>query len=113
MYNVVIKEDNPRDGAYGAVGASYLMRIGCDRFATLRLTLDVILASGTNPTLDVELEHSETESGPWRSLGTFAQKTSVSSERKTFAGADRFVRTKFTIGGTSPQFRFNLKGEGV
>lgn len=80
--------------------------------ATVRLLLDVTAVSGT-PTLDVTVETSFDGSTSWRSLGAFAQKTAVSSERKSFGGCDRFVRAVATIGGGTPSLTFSVTGEGV
>lgn len=92
-----------------------VMEMGdCD---TLRVLLDVTEKSGTGPTLDVTIETSpvsDPDSGEWSTLGTFAQKSDVSTERNVFPGADRFVRARWVIGGTSnPTFRFSLSGEAV
>lgn len=79
---------------------------------TLCLTLDVTAKAGTNsPTLDVSIETSEDGESDWRLLGSFSQKTAVGSERKSFVGADRFVRATGTIAGTNPSFTFSLSGE--
>ena len=79
------------------------------------LELVVSAASGTTPTLDVSIETSKDGSGSglgaWRSVGSFAQKTSATSERKSFAGLDRFVRAVQTVGGTTPSFTFSVLGE--
>ena len=80
---------------------------------SVRLLLDVTAASGTTPTLDVTIETSYDGSTGWTSLGTFTQKTAVSSQRKNFGGADRFVRASWTIGGTTPSFTFSVDGEAV
>lgn len=80
---------------------------------TLRLLLDVTAAAGTGPTLDVVIETSFDGATNWRSLGAFAQKTAAGSERKSFAGADRFVRARWTIAGTAPSFTFSVVGEAV
>lgn len=76
----------------------------------ISLDLAVTAASGTTPTLDVALETSK-DGVSWRSLGSFAQKTAVSSERKSFSGCDRLVRTNAVIGGTTPSFTFSVVGE--
>lgn len=78
---------------------------------TLRLKLDVTAASGTTPTLDVIVETSPDGATEWQTVATFAQKTGVSYERNVFPGCDRFVRAKYTIGGTNPDFTFSLLGE--
>lgn len=80
----------------------------------VRLLLDVTAVTGTNPTLDVTIETSYDGSTGWTSLGTFTQNTAVSSQRKNFSGADRFVRASWVIGGTAtPTFTFSIVGEAV
>jgi hypothetical protein len=94
-----------------ATGQGAAVALG-DR-GTLRLLLDVTAASGTGPTLDVTVETSFDGATGWRSLGTFAQKTAVASERKSFPGCDRYVRATWTVGGTTPSFTFSVAGEAV
>lgn len=81
--------------------------------STMRLKLDVTAASGTLPTLDVIVETSPDGAANWQTVATFAQKTAVSSELNVFPGCDRFVRAKWTIGGTGPSFTFSVVGEAV
>lgn len=78
----------------------------------LRLDLDVTAASGTTPTLDATVQTSK-DGATWRTLGTFAQKTAISAERKSFGGCDRFARIIWTIGGTTPSFTFSVSGEAL
>lgn len=94
-----------------ATGASTANELG--DVATLRLLVDVTAVSGTTPTLDITVETSYDGSTNWRSLGTFTQKTTVTTERKSFGGCDRYVRVSYTIGGTTPSFTFSIAGEGV
>lgn len=101
-------------GAIAATGSGAGRELG-DK-GILRLLLAITAVAGTNPTLDVTVETSIDNgvADAWRSIGTFAQKTGVSTERKTFVGADRFVRLSWTIGGTaSPSFTFSVTGEAV
>lgn len=75
----------------------------------LYATLHVFAASGTSPTLDVEIE-SDDNSGfttPTSRL-TFAQKVAAGAEIKAVAGpfTDDYYRVKYTIGGTTPSFTF-------
>lgn len=81
--------------------------------AALRLLLDVTAASGTTPSVTVTVETSFDGSTNWLSLGSFAAKTAVASERKTFGGCDRYVRVTWTISGTTPSFTFSVTGEAV
>jgi hypothetical protein len=61
--------------------------------------------TGTTPTLDVVCETDDGAGGSIRSLGSFTQKTAVAAaERKSFPGADRRYRFRWTVGGTTPSF---------
>lgn len=79
-----------------------------------RLTLDVTaVGADADETLDVSVETSE-DDATWREVGTFTQYTQpdgVGSERLSFAGLDRFVRVSWTVGGTTPEFTFEVSGE--
>lgn len=80
---------------------------------TAALILDVTAVSGTNPTLDVTVQTSKDGVNNWYTAGTFAQKTGVAAERKTFV-LDRFVRVSWAITGTAtPTFTFSITGEAA
>ena len=79
---------------------------------TLRLSLAVTAASGTTPNLVVTVETSA-DGTTWYAAGTFAAKTAVSSERKSFSGLDRYARVSWAITGTTPSFTFSVAGEAV
>lgn len=112
-YAVTLKKDPGLDQeADHAADQLFAAVTECDRFATLRMKLDVTKATGTNPTLDVTLEHSP-DGSTWSTLGTFAQKTAVSSEQKVFGPCHRYVRVRHAITGTGPLFRYTVAGEGV
>lgn len=80
--------------------------------STLRLTLDVTAASGTTPSLTVNVQHSA-DGSTWTTHSSFAAKTAAGTERKVFAGLDRYARASWTISGTSPSFTFSVAGEAV
>lgn len=112
-YHVVLKKDPGLDlEADDAADQIFAAVTDCRAFAALRMKLDVTRASGTTPTLDVTLEHSP-DGSTWSTLGTFAQKTAVSSEQKVFGPCHRYVRVKHAITGTGPLFRYTVSGEGV
>ena len=92
-----------------ASGNGSKLELGDKRVA--RLKLDVTSAAGTSPTLDVDIECSH-DGVNWYTSGSFAQATAVSNERQLFM-LDRFVRAKWTLGGTSPDFTFSVEGEAV
>lgn len=99
-----------------ASGAQTVSTVGAttaaNEHAAARLTLAVTASSGTTPTLDVVVETSA-DGTTWRSLGAFAQKTGVASERKSFAGCDSFIRYNATVGGTTPSFTYSVIGSAV
>lgn len=86
----------------------------------LVLILDSAAAgAGTNPTLDVTVEHSDTSGSGYTAItgAAFTQVTSTASQQKLVInkdGAKRYVRVTYTIGGTSsPSFTFSVTGVGV
>lgn len=86
----------------------------------LVLILDSAAAgAGTNPTLDVTVEHSDATGSGYTAIGgaAFTQVTSTASQQKLVIskdGAKRYVRVTYTIGGTSsPSFTFSVTGVGV
>lgn len=83
--------------------------------SSLRLDLDITAVAGTLPTLHVQIEtREEYATGTWRVVDAFTLASSVSAQRKVFAGLDRHVKAVCTIGGTgSPSFTFSLTGEAV
>jgi hypothetical protein len=81
---------------------------------TLRLSLAITAASGTAPTLHVQIETREAYgSGTWRVVDAFPVQSSTGTVRRSWGGLDRFVRAVCTIGGSSPSFTFSLSGEAV
>ncbi|MFF4547264.1 hypothetical protein ACFY1J_24060 [Streptomyces sp. NPDC001406] len=79
--------------------------------ATARLTLNVTAATGTTPSLTVNVQTSA-DNATWVTVGSFAAKTGVSSEAKAFAGLDRYIRAQWPAPtGTTPSFTFNISGE--
>lgn len=86
----------------------------------LVLILDAAAAgAGTNPTLDVTVEHSDESAANFAQIGTtaFTRVTDAASRQKLVISKDeakRYVRVKYTIGGTnSPSFTFSVTGVGV
>src|SRR5262245_38192836 len=80
----------------------------------LILTLECTAKTGTNPTLDVTVETSadDGDQDEWRELGAFTQlDDETGTEKKSFPGADNYVRVSWEIGGTSsPGFTFSVSG---
>lgn len=96
--------------ARAASGDGSTVELG-DR-GVLRLLLDVTAASGTTPSLSVDVETSY-DGSTWRPLGGFTAKAGTGSERLSFPGCDRFVRCSYAISGTDPSFTFSVSGEAV
>lgn len=77
---------------------------------TLRAQLQVTAFAGTAPTLDVLIEDSLDGGTTWNTVGTFAQVTTGSARQViniTAPFSDR-IRVRWTIGGTTPSFTFNV-----
>jgi hypothetical protein len=75
------------------------------------LYLDVTAASGTTPTLDIDLEVKDPLSGQWFTLVSLTQATGVTTQRLATGLADLadvVFRAVWTIGGTTPDFTFSL-----
>ena len=77
---------------------------------TLDLFLDVTAASGTTPSMTVSIETREGAADTPATVGNFAAKTEVASERKRFSGLGKECRYVATISGTTPSFTFALAG---
>lgn len=75
--------------------------------------LDVTAASGTSPTLDVDIQEYDEASDKWFTAASFTQATAVTNERITSVINGARVRALMTIGGTSPSFTFTLSGAGA
>lgn len=80
--------------------------------SSLHLELAITAASGTAPSLHVQIETREAYgSGTWRVVDAFPVQSSTATLRRSMGGVDRFVRAVCTIGGSSPSFTFSLSGE--
>jgi len=79
--------------------------------------LDSAAGTGTSPTLDVTIEDSADNSSFAAITGAaFTQVTTTASAQKLVVnkdGARRYVRVKYTIGGTTPSFTFSVNAVGV
>lgn len=83
----------------------------------LALILDSAAAgAGTNPTLDVTVEHSDESGANYTQIGStaFTRVTNTAARQILVISKDeakRYVRVKYTIGGTSsPSFTFSVTG---
>lgn len=79
----------------------------------LLLLLDSSVGTGTSPTLDVTLEESSDDSTFTALSGSaFSQVTDSSASQQKLAinkdAAKRYVRVKYTLGGTTPSFTFSV-----
>lgn len=108
--NQMVQGEDITPVAAGARTATFTgSAVPCDEFGTAVLTLGVTAASGTTPTLNVTIETTH-DGTNWVSVGTFAQKTTVSSETKAFTGLGQSIRAVNTIAGTTPSFTFSITG---
>jgi hypothetical protein len=79
--------------------------------------LDSAAGTGTSPTLDVTIEDSADDSS-FAAItdAAFTQVTGTASAQKLVVNKDsarRYVRVKYTIGGTTPSFTFSVNAVGV
>jgi hypothetical protein len=76
----------------------------------LNVLVDVTAASGTGPTLDLEVEWSN-DGTTWASAetaDTFTQITAATTVSKRFTVKASHYRIKWTVGGTAPSFTFSV-----
>ena len=88
----------------------------------LALVLDSAAGTGTSPTLDITLQHSDDNSAfvniPTASIqgGNFTQVTNAAASRQirrvNVNDIKRYVRAVSTVGGTTPSFNYSLQGLG-
>lgn len=86
---------------------------GKEKFAFL---VDCTAASGTTPTLDVDIQHSIDGGTNWFDLVSFTQLTAAGDEMKVEAEVDAAtaeivgdcLRAIWTIAGTTPSFTFKV-----
>lgn len=86
-----------------------------DNKAQARLQLKVTAASGTTPSLTVNIQTSSDGgvNDAWRTAGSFAAATGVVTSHVDVA-IDRFVRAQWAApSGTTPSFTLSLDGELV
>ena len=81
------------------------------------LLLDSAAGTGTSPTLDVTIEDSADNSSFAAISGAaFTQVGAAASAQKLVISKDsarRYVRIKYTIGGTTPSFTFSVNAFGA
>ena len=79
--------------------------------------LDSAAGTGTSPTLDVTIEDSADNSSFAAITGAaFTQVVDAASAQKLVVNKDsarRYVRVKYTVGGTTPSFTFSVNAVGV
>lgn len=90
---------------------------GFAQSSKLAAQLAITAASGTNPTLDVVIQHSIDGGTTWHDLITFAQQTGTATLFADYAEVEAStaqvygdkLRAKWTVGGTTPSFTFSVK----
>ena len=78
---------------------------------SLKFALDVTAASGSTPTLDIEVEHSSDGGESWESAGTpddFTQAVAATQEFITVVPRAASYRLNCVIGGSTPSFTFRV-----
>lgn len=74
------------------------------------LLLQCTAASGTLPTLDVHIESSFQATGPWEVADSFTQLTGTGFQRLRVVDLERYVRVRWVVDGTGPDFTFEVDG---
>ncbi|MFE9098493.1 hypothetical protein [Streptomyces sp. NPDC007264] len=83
---------------------------GFGDWTKFRAALNVTAASGTTPTLDVVIEDSLDGGTTWFTVATFSQKTAAGTQAQDVTGVfSDTLRVRWTIGGTSPSFTFDVR----
>ena len=79
-----------------------------DRIEVRGLVLDVTAASGTSPSLTVNVQTSD-DNTTWRTLQSFTAVTAApANQHLSVGGLDRYLRFSWTITGTTPSFTFSV-----
>lgn len=79
-----------------------------DRVEVRGLVLDVTAASGTGPSLTVNVQTSD-DNTSWRTLQSFTAVTAApANQHLSVGGMDRYLRFSWTITGTTPSFTFSV-----
>lgn len=80
---------------------------------TLRLTATVAnLSAADTLAVTVETSSDNGASDAWRSIGSFTTFSANGSERKSFPGADAWVRASWVFGGAGAPFTGTLTVSG-
>ena len=85
--------------------------------AVIRAVLSITAFSGTSPTVAITMQTS-TDGTTWVSLPAVGSEMgttagAVTTVRRVYAGADRFIRAVATIGGTTPSLTFSVLAEAM
>lgn len=87
---------------------------GVDMWASNRargavVMLSIGAATGTTPTLDVKMQHSDNNSTFTDISGAaFAQKTAAGFAELDIKNTKRYIRAIGTVGGTTPNFTYSV-----
>ncbi len=75
------------------------------------VTLNVTAASGTSPTLAVQLQASDDEGTTWYNLpnALFTTATAVTNQALQISTFGDYIRASYAITGTTPSFTFAIK----
>jgi len=101
--------DQLYNGTATSSGNTYTTPIVTSYVQEASVFLKVTAVSGSNPTLDVEIMQYDRISDDWYLLGTFSQKSSTGTDVGQIPyGLGEKMAIKYTIGGTSPSFTFQV-----
>jgi hypothetical protein len=104
-----------RKTSAGALTASAnSSKVNSGGYGTVKAFLNITTVTGTSPTLDVKFQDSY-DGTNWVDVasGAFAQKTAANSSSLVLSNVGPYLRAVQTVGGTSPNFTFDLYVAGV
>jgi hypothetical protein len=100
------------DGTITANGDTKTAFQEISEFQEANFFLNCTAASGTSPTLDVDVLTYSEKTGEWYVIGSFKQISGVDKDIQTLLGGlGGRNALLFTVGGTDPSFTVKISGQ--
>jgi hypothetical protein len=93
----------------GASGEGDAIEVGARGTLLLDLTVSA-LGAGTTLTVTVK---TSAEGTTWRTIAAFTAATDAGTERKSFAGCDRYARADWALSNGTTTATYSVSGEAV
>lgn len=101
--NAVLKASSTETASANGTG----LQVNGTAVRGMTAIMNVTAASGTTPTLDVVVQHSD-DNSTFTDLATFDQVSDEGISQVRFATDKQYIRTASTIAGTSPSFTYSV-----